>query len=130
MRITDLHISSFGHWNGLQIADFSDQITVIHGPNEAGKSTLLQFVRAVLYGFSPTKHRRFVPPVYEGRVGGSVTVSARSIFELDSFSTNSGRSPMMNGREQVPPDAQSICQCATPTLASGEIVSDDCHCLG
>ncbi|MFC1759132.1 AAA family ATPase [Planctomycetota bacterium] len=76
MRITDLHISSFGHWNGLQLTNLSDQITVIHGPNEAGKSTLLQFVRAVLYGFSLTRHRRFVPPVYDGRVGGAVTVSA------------------------------------------------------
>lgn len=75
MRITDLHISSFGHWTGLQLTDLSD-ITVIHGPNEAGKSTLLQFVRAVLYGFSPTRHRRFVPPVYDGRVGGSINVTA------------------------------------------------------
>ncbi|MCA9212069.1 MAG: AAA family ATPase [Planctomycetales bacterium] len=104
MRITDLHISSFGHWNGLQIANFSDQITVIHGPNEAGKSTLLQFVRAVLYGFSPTRHRRFVPPVYEGRVGGSVTVSApNGQFTVRRLLPKSGR------LEDHEPSELSVC---------------------
>ncbi len=92
MRITDLHISSFGHWNGLQLANLSDHITVIHGPNEAGKSTLLQFVRAVLYGFSVKRHRRFVPPVYDGRVGGSVSVSApNGRFTVRRLLPTSGR---------------------------------------
>ena len=92
MRITDLHISSFGHWTGLQLSNLSDQITVIHGPNEAGKSTLLQFVRAVMYGFSLHRHRRFVPPVYDGRVGGSVTVTApNGCFTIRRLLPPSGR---------------------------------------
>jgi uncharacterized protein YhaN len=76
VRIVDIHLSSFGHWQGLQICDLNRPVTVIYGPNEAGKSTLLQFVRAVLYGFSPQRHRRFVPPLHDGRVGGSLTLVA------------------------------------------------------
>ncbi|MEZ6116416.1 MAG: AAA family ATPase [Pirellulaceae bacterium] len=76
MKITDLQVTSFGHWNGLQLRDLSDGVNVIYGPNEAGKSTLLQFIRAVLYGFSPERHKRFVPPVYDGKVGGEVSVQS------------------------------------------------------
>ena len=49
-------------------------MTVIHGPNEAGKSTLLHLIRAILYGFSPRYHARFVPPRYPGSIGGRLQV--------------------------------------------------------
>ena len=71
MKIAEIHVDSFGHWRGLHVPDLSSAVTVIHGPNEAGKSTLLQLIRAVLYGYSVASHQRFVPPRFEGRVGGS-----------------------------------------------------------
>ncbi|MCA9150886.1 MAG: AAA family ATPase, partial [Planctomycetales bacterium] len=76
MKITDIEVDSFGHWKGLQIPGISPQITVIHGPNEAGKSTLLHLIRAVLYGFQAKHHARFVPPRYPGHTGGKLTVQA------------------------------------------------------
>ena len=48
MRIKNIDIDGFGVWNGLSIEELSDQATVVYGPNEAGKTTLMQFVRAVL----------------------------------------------------------------------------------
>ena len=74
MKISGIQVDSFGHWKGLEIPDLSSQVTVIHGPNEAGKSTLLHLIRAVLYGFSPQQHARFIPPRYPGDIGGSVTL--------------------------------------------------------
>ena len=56
--------------------DLAPTVTVIHGPNEAGKSTLMQLVRAVLYDYSVPLHHRFVPPRYEGSVGGQLTLAA------------------------------------------------------
>jgi len=70
VNISDIEIDGFGVWRGLRLSGFSDQLTVIYGPNEAGKTTLLQFVRAMLYGFSPERRARYLPPVAGGDAGG------------------------------------------------------------
>ena len=71
MRITSLEVDGFGVWSGLKLDEFSDGLNVFYGPNEAGKTTLMQFIRSVLYGFSPER-RRYFPPVRGGRPGGSL----------------------------------------------------------
>ncbi len=70
MNISDVEIEGFGVWRSLRLNGFSDRLTVIHGPNEAGKTTLLQFVRAMLYGFSDERRARYLPPVDGGTAGG------------------------------------------------------------
>src|SRR6185295_635786 len=75
MRIKRIEIDGFGVWNGLQIDDLADQATVVYGPNEAGKTTLMQFVRAVLYGFTPERRKRYLPPVNGGQPGGRLRVA-------------------------------------------------------
>ena len=48
----------------------------ISGPNEAGKSTLLDFLTTMLFGFpSRRDNPRFRPPVRGGRHGGQLTLS-------------------------------------------------------
>jgi uncharacterized protein YhaN len=74
MKITELEIDGFGVWSGLRIEKLSDSLNVLYGPNEAGKSTLLQFIRSMLYGFSPAR-RRYLPPVHGGRPGGSMDLA-------------------------------------------------------
>ena len=61
MKITALEIDGYGVWSGLKLQRLSDGMNVLYGPNEAGKTTLLCFVRSVLYGFSPER-RRYLPP--------------------------------------------------------------------
>ena len=92
MKIADIHVDSFGHWRGLQLPELAPGVTVIHGPNEAGKSTLLQLIRAILYGYTVRGHQRFVPPRYEGRVGGQLTVAApQGRFEIRRHLPSPGR---------------------------------------
>ena len=74
MKITALEVDGYGVWSGLKLDHVSDGLNVFHGPNEAGKTTLMQFVRSVLYGFTPPR-RRYLPPVNGGRPGGSVEVA-------------------------------------------------------
>lgn len=74
MRITDIHIDGFGVWNGLYIDELASDVTVFFGRNEAGKTTLMQFVRAVLYGFTPERRRLYLPPVHGGEPGGILRV--------------------------------------------------------
>ncbi len=72
MKIRSFQIDGFGIWSGLTVEGLSDGLNVFYGPNEAGKTTLLQFLRSMLYGFSP--RRRYLPPVHGGPAGGSVEV--------------------------------------------------------
>ena len=57
MKFTDLAVDGFGVWTGLELRELSPGLNVLYGPNEAGKTTLLEFVRAMLYGFTPARAR-------------------------------------------------------------------------
>lgn len=73
MKLTDLHINAFGVWKDLHLTEFSPDLNVIYGPNEAGKTTLMQFIRAVLYGFSPERRKRYFASLHEEHApGGSL----------------------------------------------------------
>ena len=70
MRITGWHIEGFGIFQDFE-ARLSDGLTVFLGPNEAGKSTLLGFLRAMLFGFPGRRSRALLyPPLRGGRHGG------------------------------------------------------------
>ena len=75
MKIASVNIDGFGVWSDLSLGRLSSDLHVFYGPNEAGKTTLMQFVRSVLYGFSPER-RRYLPPIHGGRPGGSVELTS------------------------------------------------------
>ena len=50
MTIEKIHIKSFGMITDMSL-DFSDDINVFVGRNEAGKSTVAAFIKYMLYGF-------------------------------------------------------------------------------
>ncbi|MFV1964362.1 MAG: AAA family ATPase [Pirellulaceae bacterium] len=78
MRITDIHVDGFGVWNELSVDDMNEGVTLFFGRNEAGKTTLMQFVRATLYGFSPQRRKLYLPPVHGGEPGGMLRVENHS----------------------------------------------------
>jgi uncharacterized protein YhaN len=61
MKITDIHIDQFGVWHDLSLRLNDPGISVFYGPNEAGKSTLMRFIRGLLYGFRPQDERNAGP---------------------------------------------------------------------
>ncbi len=71
MKITGMEVDGYGVWSGLKLERLSGELNVLYGPNEAGKTTLLQFVRSILYGFSPGR-QKYLPPIRGGRPGGSL----------------------------------------------------------
>lgn len=88
MRVTDIRIDGFGVWTDLKVESLNDGLTVFYGANEAGKTTLMQFLRTAFYGFSPTRRLRYTPPVHGGRPGGCVTVVATNgRFTIDRHAT-------------------------------------------
>ena len=74
MRIEELYLDGFGHFHQRTMGPVSGPVTVFYGPNEAGKSTTLAFIRAVLFGF-PARFNSHYPPMTGGRHGGRITVS-------------------------------------------------------
>jgi len=73
MKLTGLQVDGFGLFHNLIIRDLSPHLTVFLGLNEAGKSTLLAFIRTVLYGFPDGRSgENPYPPLAGGRHGGSL----------------------------------------------------------
>ncbi len=78
MRITDLQLDGFGVWKGLHVRQLPGDMTIFYGQNEAGKTTLMQFIRTILFGFSPERRDKYLPPVYGGLAGGSAHIRVPS----------------------------------------------------
>lgn len=51
MKIRKLHINRFGHFNECDLVFSGDGLQVLYGANEAGKTTLLEFLRGLLFDF-------------------------------------------------------------------------------
>lgn len=75
MKIKDIQIDGFGVWTGLSVDSLPEGMTLFYGPNEAGKTTLMQFVRAMLYGFTDSRREKYLPPLHGGTPGGAMRVT-------------------------------------------------------
>ncbi|MBC6976141.1 AAA family ATPase [Bacillus sp. Xin] len=71
MRIEKLHIYGYGKLENVEM-DLS-LLTVLHGENEAGKSTIRSFMKSILFGF-PVRGQRRYEPKEGGKYGGALTV--------------------------------------------------------
>jgi uncharacterized protein YhaN len=91
VRIAELYLDGFGHFSKRQIGPLTQPITIIYGPNEAGKSTLLSFIRAMLFGF-PFRYTSYYPPLAGGRHGGRITLvdDAGQAFVIERYSWAGG----------------------------------------
>ncbi|MBI4332946.1 MAG: AAA family ATPase, partial [Chloroflexi bacterium] len=75
MRITALTIDGFGIFHDLPLDNLPPGLVLVRGDNEAGKSTLLGFIRCIFFGF-PRKNagEPDFPPLEGGRHGGRIGV--------------------------------------------------------
>ena len=82
MELISLHIDAFGQYRSRDFS-FEQGLTLIYGLNEQGKSTLIQFIRVMLYGIGDNRdtggqlalRRRYLPFAYEGKIGGTMLFS-------------------------------------------------------
>lgn len=82
MFIRDLHVDGYGALHDVHVS-FRTPLSVVYGPNEAGKSTLLRFIRSMLYGIPSRKEPvERGEPVSGGRHGGRMAVLASDGKEL------------------------------------------------
>jgi len=91
MQLREIHIDSFGILRDRHAKGLSSGINVIHGPNEFGKTTLLNFIRRILFGFPD---RRFKGNPY--RVHGGAAHFGRLVCQLAD-----GKTVIISRREGI-----------------------------
>ncbi len=94
MIIHSLHLASFGKFKDKTIS-FGEGINYIYGENEAGKSTVMAFIKAMLYGFTGRgadgDRKRYIP--WDGAVlSGEMTVTLHDGRHI-IISRTSGKTP-------------------------------------
>ena len=77
MKIKNLQVDGFGVWTELDLQALSQRVTMVFGANETGKTTLMQFIRSMLYGFSPERRGRVPAARYMAGVPGGDWTSTR-----------------------------------------------------
>ena len=93
MKIRRLYIDGFGPFAGREFGGLSAGLNVLSGPNEAGKSALRAFVRAVLFGFvmgraSADERAAYeYPPAAGGVEGGLIELEGEdgTVFTVERY---------------------------------------------
>ncbi|MBI5845480.1 MAG: AAA family ATPase [Deltaproteobacteria bacterium] len=76
MIIRDFHLDGFGVFNNVEVTGLSSGLNIFYGDNEAGKSTLLAFFRAVFFGFPDGRRSvQAPPPLCGGEHGGLIVLA-------------------------------------------------------
>ena len=113
MKITNLHIDGFGRFADRSFGPLERPVTVFYGPNEAGKSTLLEFIRRILFGF-PNRRGGIneYPPLAGGRHGGRITIATDGGDNITIYRTPGSRGGLV-----------SLTAAAGETLPAGDLPS-------
>jgi uncharacterized protein YhaN len=90
LQFTGINIENFGPFADREFSDMSNQLTLIQGPNEAGKSAVRAFLRSTLFGYVTNADRtslrdlflykHFKPEPASGAV--SLVTSAKTNFQI------------------------------------------------
>jgi uncharacterized protein YhaN len=97
MHIDGWSIDAFGALQDVERRGIGEGLTVIHGPNEAGKSTLRHFVLGVLFGFTSgnTKNPLYAPAAGTARSGRLFIESDGEEFVLSRLEKRGSRAGNM-----------------------------------
>ncbi|ELK47651.1 AAA family ATPase [Halobacillus sp. BAB-2008] len=77
MKILEWKIYGFGKWNDQSMELSTTQVNLLTGPNEAGKSTLYQFILFMLFGMNPKQRERYLPKS-GGAMGGRLVIETET----------------------------------------------------
>ena len=90
MRLTGINIENFGPFADREFSNMSGKLTLLHGPNEAGKSAIRAFLRSTLFGYVNKNdraalrelflYRHFKPEAGAGSI--SLTISSGANFNI------------------------------------------------
>lgn len=87
MKIIKIEMIGFGRWQNDRI-DFLPGNQLIYGANEAGKSTIYQFMQAMLFGFpSKGRYKKDYTPRQGGSYGGRMWIEhpVHGVIKIERF---------------------------------------------
>ncbi|MCA9141718.1 MAG: AAA family ATPase [Planctomycetales bacterium] len=114
MKLRELDIEHFGVFSGQRL-EFDPGFSLVFGPNEAGKSTLLQLIRELLFGFKPLQN----PYVFDDHAG---EMAATGLFDMSDgtqlrFRRRKGKKNEVVGKQE--PSGQEVDMAALSRLVGG-----------
>ena len=83
MKINYLKINGFGKLEDKEI-NLNDNINIIYGENEAGKTTILKFISGMLYGVSKNKNKKEFSDYERYKPWDKETFSGKIKYVLDN----------------------------------------------
>ena len=86
MKIKKIKINGFGKLKDKEI-ELEDNINIIYGKNEAGKSTLLKYIISMFYGLSKNKNGGTIPEIEKYEPWETEDFSGKITYELDDKKT-------------------------------------------
>ena len=110
MRLEELHLDGFGHFHQRTFTLADGPVTVFYGPNEAGKTTLLAFIRTILFGFPRQGRNAHYPPLSGGSHGGRIRLSGDDgeVYILERYSAANGGRVALRAGGGEPLDANTV----------------------
>jgi len=89
MFIKEVHIDGFGIFSNKHITDLKKGVNLLYGPNEFGKTTFLEFVRRILFGFPGNRGNiNQYPAINGGQYGGRLLCELDNGSQLSIYRTN------------------------------------------
>lgn len=85
MKIDNIKINSFGTLKNKEI-NLNQNINIIYGKNESGKSTLLTYVKAIFYGISKNKNGKLISDFDKYKPWSGEEFSGKIKYSLDDGS--------------------------------------------
>ena len=107
MKLEELFLDGFGHFHQRVFSPAERAVTVFFGPNEAGKSTLLAFIRTMVFGFPRRGRDAHYPPRAGGRHGGRVRLSADDgqVYTVERYAGTRGEAVSVRNDAGEPLDS-------------------------
>lgn len=100
MKIDNIKINSFGKIKNQSI-EFTDGINIVYGENESGKSTILKFISAILYGASKNKNGKNISdfdkfkPWNESEFSGKIKYTLKDGKSYEVFREFGKKNPIL-----------------------------------
>lgn len=121
MKFRRIHVDGFGVWHDLRLRALGPGLNLLVAPNEGGKSTLMAFIRAVLFGFKRRGDPRRYEPLRGGRHGGWIEVEAEgATYRIARSEGSSSRGVVEvtdgDGKRYGEPKLESLLGHTTETL--------------
>ncbi len=83
MKIKNIKINNYGNLENKEI-NLKNNINIIYGKNESGKSTLLNYIKNIFYGISKNKNGKEISDYEKYKPWGKDDYSGKLKYELDN----------------------------------------------